>query len=119
MLLILVSIIEVIYISYMFHFLETSVDFNIYDSPTNILFKHSIGNDKTKRICLFGQYAIIILIGLILIRCYYTTPSNLIIISVCIALTISIINLNALVYLIPIFIVELYLCYSKINELSY
>lgn len=115
----IISIIEILYISYMFHFLETSVDFNIYDSPSNILFKHAVGNDKVKRICLFGQYAILILIIMILIRCCYTTPSNLVIISVCIALFISIINFNALVYLIPIFIVESYLYYSKINELSY
>ena len=115
----ILSIIETAYLSYTFHFLETSVDFNIMDSPSNILFKHATGNARVGRICLFGQYAIVILMAVLLIRCISGIPPYCVLAAVGIALVISLINLNAFAYLVPVAIIEGCLYYSRPVESSY
>ncbi len=115
--LLLLSIIEAIYLSYTFHFLKTSVDFNIIDSPSNVLFKHPIGNDKVCRVCPFGQYAIVALITLIILRNFIYIIPQVIISSISIAILISVINLNAFIYLIPFAVIE-FLLYWKHLPLS-
>ena len=101
-----VSIIESLYLSYTYHFLQTSVDFNILDSPTNIFFKHAIGNMKMGRICPFGQYAIVMLILLLLARNFMLIPEKAIMGAILLALVLSLINMNAFVYLLPVIFVE-------------
>ena len=113
------SIIEAVYLSYTFHFLETSVDFNIMDSPSNVLFKHAIGNAKVRRICPFGQYAIIILMLILLLRYVANIPPYCVLAAIVIALLISLVNLNALAYLAPVAIVEGCLYYSRPTESFY
>jgi len=115
----ILSIIEAAYLSYTFHFLETSVDFNIMDSPSNILFKHATGNAKVGRICLFGQYAIVVLMVILLLRCTCDVPPYCALAAVGIALLISLINLNAFAYLVPVAIIEGCLYYSRPVESSY
>ena len=100
------SILEAIYLSYTFHFLQTSVDFNIIDSPSNVLFKHPVGNAKVCRICPFGQYAIIALIALLILRNFIYVQPSLVIGSIIVAMLISLINLNAMVYLTPVALIE-------------
>ena len=78
----------------MFHFLQTSVDFNFMESPTTSFFKHAVGNEKTYRICPFGQYAIFLLIAVLLGRNIFSIFKFFVIISV------------ALIYLLPVIIVE-------------
>ena len=51
----LISIIESMYLIYMFNFFKTDIDFNVFTSPTNYWFKHLTGNEYGIRICLFGQ----------------------------------------------------------------
>ena len=51
----LISLIESIYLIYMFNFFKTNIDFNVFASPTNHWFKHLTGNEYGVRICLFGQ----------------------------------------------------------------
>lgn len=115
----ILSIIEAAYLSYTFHFLETSVDFNIMDSPSNILFKHATGNAKVGRICLFGQYAIVALIAILLLRCCIDTPAHYVLAAVALALLIGLINLNAFAYLLPVAIIEAYLYHSQPSVSSY
>ena len=103
-----ISIIEAFYLLYMFHFYKTSIDFSIGDSPSSMFFQHAKGNDKTLRICPFGQYAIIPLILLLLLRNFIQIPSRIIKCSIAIALLLSLINLNALVYIFPVALVELF-----------
>ena len=97
----MIRILEALYLIYMFNFFETSVDFNVFSSPDHRFFKHLIGNKKGNRICPFGHVAIFALVAVLLfgsrplIRC-----------SLVIAFILSLINLNALVYLLPIFILE-------------
>jgi len=118
MLVLTISIIEALYLSYTFHFLETSIDFNIVDSPSNVLFKHPIGNAKTKRICPFGQYAILILIAILILRCIINIPAHYTTAAVALALIIGLVNLNAFAYLVPIAIIEGGLYYSQLGESS-
>ena len=102
----LIAIFESLYLIYMFCFFETSIDFNIFSSPDGEWFKHLIGNKKGNRICPFGHIAILFLIGLILFRELFA--KGLVKVSFVIAFLISLLNLNALVYLIPIFVIEYY-----------
>ena len=102
----LIAIFESLYLIYMFCFFETSIDFNIFSSPDGKWFKHLIGNKKGNRICSFGHITIFFLIGLILFRELF--PKALVTVSFVIAFLISLLNLNVLVYLIPIFVIEYY-----------
>ena len=97
----IVSILESVYLVFMFLFFETSVDFNVLASPRGYLFKHLIGNTVGNRICPFGQIAIFGLIAVLLFR-----PKGFVRCALVIAFVLSLMNLNALVYLIPIFIIE-------------
>ena len=103
----LISIIESIYLIYMFLFLQTSIDFNstAFDTKYSFL-KHAEGNQKTNRICPFGHYAIFVLIAILLGRHLFPISKWFVIVSIGIALLISLMNMNALVYLLPIVVVE-------------
>lgn len=108
MLLLIGSLLEAMYLSYMFHFFKTSVDFNIFESPRTLFFKHATGSAKVCRICPFGQYAIWILIVLLVLRCFMEIPQQYILVAIAIALIISLVNLNAFVYLVPVALIESY-----------
>jgi hypothetical protein len=98
----MLSIIEAIYLFYMFHCFETTIDFGITPSPNGYWFTHMTGSEKGLRICPFGRVAILFLIAILLLRPKFLR------ISLIIAFFLSLINLNALVYLLPVFIIEYY-----------
>ena len=62
------SIIESIYLFYMFHLCETSIDLGLTPTPTGYWFEHVVGNEKALRICPFGRIAILFLIAILLGR---------------------------------------------------
>ena len=101
-----ISILEAIYLMYTFYFLKTSIDFNIFASSEHYLLKHEIGTKYTFRICKFGQIAIIPFIVLLLARNFIEIPKKYISSAVKLAVLLSLMNLNAVVYLLPIFIIE-------------
>ena len=101
-----ISILESIYLIIMFHFLKTSIDFNILASPKGAWFEHLIGNEKGLRICPFGRVAILALIFVLIVRNYVNIPQYVINISLIIAFILSLMNLNAVVYILPILITE-------------
>ena len=103
-----ISIIESVYLIFMFHFFKTSVDFNVLSSPQGWLFEHLIGDEYGLRICPFGQIAIFVLIFILIGRHYFELPENFIVLVLCVSFIQSLINLNAIVYLLPIWLVELY-----------
>ena len=103
----LVSILEVVYLSYMFHFYKTGIDFNILSSPKGFLFVHLIGNEVGLRICLFGQIMIVPLLIILLGRNFIEIPQKYITGAMLIALVLSMINLNAFIYMLPVFLIEL------------
>ena len=73
--LLLISIIESIYLIYMFHFLKTSINFNVLPElslvKNNDYFKHLSDDTCDLRICKFGRVVIFLLIAVLLIRNVY------------------------------------------------
>ena len=106
-----ISIIEGLYLVYMFLFFKTSIDFNILDSPKGWLFEHLIGDEYGLRICLFGRIAIFGLIFVLIGRHYFEITDNFVKFSLLVSVVLSFMNLNAVIYLIPIWLIELYYLY--------
>ena len=104
----ILSILEAIYLVYTFHFMRTTLDFNVLASPQHYLMRHEIGSAKTLRICPFGRIAIIPLIMLLLVRNFMNIPHQYIVNAVTIAMVLSLVNLNAFVYLIPVAVIEIW-----------
>jgi len=108
-----ISIIESLYLVFMFHFFKTSMDFNILSSPKGWLFEHLIGDEYGLRICPFGRIAIFALIFVLIARHYFEIPENFMIFALLVSFVLSFMNLNAVVYLIPIWLVEMYFILKK------
>lgn len=92
----------------MFRHFETSCDFGIAASPNGYWLEHVTGNVKALRICPFGRVAILPLIGLLIGRHFTTLITPRIIHGALgISFVLSWMNTNALIYLLPIYIIEL------------
>jgi len=90
-------------------FFKTSIDFNVLASPKGWLFEHLLGDTYGLRVCPFGRIAIFALIFILIMRHFINISPLFVKISLGIAGFLSLINLNALVYLIPIILIECYL----------
>ena len=101
-----ISILESIYLIYVFLFFKTNIDFNVFDTPKGWWFEHLIGDYYGLRICPFGRVAIFALIFVLLIRHFIKIPKLYIKISLIISFILSLMNMNAVVYLIPIWLLE-------------
>ncbi len=123
----IITIIEIVYLIYMFIFFKTYYSFNhpyeyIIEYKLSTFFNHSIYKNKySNKICYFGKYAIILLSLFLLLR-YFIYKSNINIIKyttiIIILLTfmISWLNMNAVIYLIPYYILEFYILYILFNN---
>jgi len=111
-----ISILETIYLSYMFYFFKTGSDFNILKSPEGYFFKHLIGDEVGLRICLFGRIIIIPLLILLLIRNFVKIPEWYITGALTVAFVMSFMNINALIYLLPVFIIELLISFCGFSS---
>lgn len=111
------SVLEATYIGYMFYFHETSVDFNIIASPKHWFLHHLTGSETGLRICPLGRVLAVPAILLFVARCGTTVVEPWIRQGVYASMVLSLMNLNAVVYLIPVWMVELVLLPSlcKIN----
>lgn len=106
----LLRVMEIIYLLYMFLLFKTSLDFNLYTQgmlAKSKLFKHLEQNQYGNRICLFGHIMIILLCIFIILREIYPLPQYLTWIVLIISLLLSLLNLNAVVYFIPFWTIEL------------
>ena len=102
-----ISILESAYLIYMFLFFQTTLDFGIGPTPNGYWFEHLIGNKKGLRICPFGRVAIFFFIGILIGRHFFNIPYfNYILLF---TFLLSLVNTNATVYLLPVFIIELIL----------
>lgn len=101
-----ISILESLYLIFMFLFFKTSVDFNILRSPEGEWFEHLVGDEYGVRICPFGQVAIFALIFVLILRHYVKTPKWFIYLALGISFVLSLMNMNAVMYLIPIWLIE-------------
>ena len=117
------TIFESLYLFYMYFIFKTNYTFNyaMFDKQINSmgsLFVHDTGRFENK-ICLFGKFMAIIAIILAFIRLSSTDKSSLFYITlifdiVCLLLA-SLMNLNALVYIIPIILCEIYIMYKYLK----
>jgi hypothetical protein len=114
-----ITLIESIYLIYMFFYFKTSYSFDlaIFDKETQNLgnfFIHDTGYNENK-ICKFGKYMAIFAIILAWLRVYYWNSNKETIITytirfdaLCIILAL-LMNMNAVVYILPLIISEVYL----------
>jgi len=100
------SVAESVYLIFMFLFFKTSVDFNVIRSPTGEWFEHLVGDEYGVRICPFGRVAIFALIFVLLGRHYIKIPQYWVNVAMSIAFVLSWMNMNAVVYLLPVFAIE-------------
>jgi hypothetical protein len=117
--LLLITLFEIIYLFYMYFIFKTSYSFNlaIFNDQVNNLgsfFIHDT-NIYQNKICIFGKYMAILAIILAAIRLYYNNSKtlfkyNLIFDLLCLVLA-TVMNLNALVYIIPIIFSEIYIMF--------
>ena len=122
----IITIIECIYLYYMFHIFRTKYSFNhpfeyLVNNNLNNYFKHPIGiidNNKSK-ICKFGRDGAILIIIYLIIR-YIILKINLISrktiitfnkIVLLIIFILSWMNLNAVIYFLPFILFDLYYVY--------
>ena len=117
----IITSIEIIYLVYMFFFFKTDLYIgpSIAESYMNKIsqfFIHHTGNYESK-ICDLGRAFAIIAIGLSIVRLYIGLEKsrswNIFFILFCLLLA-SILNLNALLYSIPLLFLELYIYYNFI-----
>ena len=107
------TLFEIGYLTYMFYFFKTTFEIHhpFEKSVVSIsdYLKHPIhtGNYESK-ICVFGKYAMIILIGYLGFRLIYPIPMIINLTVMSIATILSLMNLNAFLYLIPYIGIELY-----------
>jgi|UniRef100_A0A6C0IQV7 hypothetical protein len=101
------SLLESFYLIFMFLFFKTSIDFNVLSSPKGSWLEHLIGDEYGLRICPFGRVAIFALIFILIARHYIKIPDNFMIFALSVSFILSLINLNAVVYLIPVWLLEM------------
>tara|TARA_B100000963_G_scaffold319314_1_gene301096 strand:+ start:440 stop:697 length:258 start_codon:yes stop_codon:yes gene_type:complete len=82
------------------------MDFNVLRSPTGWWFEHLVGDHYGLRICPFGRVAIFALIAILITRHYIKIPQMFVNIALFVAFVLSLMNMNAVVYLIPIWLIE-------------
>lgn len=114
-----ITLIESIYLLYMFFYFKTSYSFDlaIFDKETQNLgnfFIHDTGYNENK-ICKFGKYMAVVAIILAWLRVYYwnTDKDSMITYTIrfdglCLILAL-LMNMNAVVYILPLIIGEYYI----------
>ena len=105
----LVSVTEASYLVFMFFFFKTTLDFNVLTSPDHFLLKHLVGNEKGLRICLLGRILAVPATVLLLARCRFPEVEPWIRRGVYASMPLSLMNINAVVYLAPIWLTELFI----------
>mgnify|MGYP006100803041 CR=1 FL=1 len=110
----ILSIIQGVYIIFILNFFKTKYSLaHPLSNFSNDYFKHSIGinNEPISNICDFGHQVSWFLAIFVIFRSLFLTQytKNISIIILIITATFSLLNFNAVVYLIPHFCIELYL----------
>ena len=113
---ILLQIIEAFYIYFMYNIFKTNISFNhplesiLMEKSINNYFKHPINSDiYENKICPFGKLVSKLLVIWIIIRNFINIKINKKInkiIFILVFIGSIIMNLNAFIYLIPVFIFE-------------
>ena len=107
------ELILVIYLIFIFRYFKTTISFThplefIMMNKSSQYFKHSLSYGQYEsKICPFGHDAIIILAIFILLRLKFNFLNKASKLILLIVFLISLLNLNAVIYLIPYFLFEL------------
>ena len=101
-----ISLLESTYLIFMFLFFKTTMDFNVLRSPNGWWFNHLVGEEYGLRICPFGRVTIFALIFVLILRHYVKIPEWFIYLALVISFVLSLMNMNAVVYLSPIWLIE-------------
>ena len=121
-----VSIVEGLYIMYMFIYFKTRFSLelnrsgNILRQLRNMKFLfHPVERSKVpiSQICQFGKVGSVFIFLYLILREFVSLPkyTNLIVFLIIFVLTL--INYNALLYMMPVFILELYMNRNKLKNL--
>ena len=94
----------------MFRFFKTSINFS-KGTFNSDFFHHSLGDQRELRICPFGRVAIFGLIFILISRHFILYPKKFIIFVWVITVLLSTMNMNAVMYLLPVELVELKLAF--------
>ena len=94
----------------MFRFFKTSINFS-KGTFNSDFFHHSLGDQREFRICPFGRIAIFGLIFILISRHFIMYPKKFIIFVWVITVLLSTMNMNAVMYLLPVELVELKLAF--------
>ena len=94
----------------MFRFFKTSINFS-KGTFNSDFFHHSLGDQRELRICPFGRVAIFGLIFILISRHFIMYPKKFIIFVWVITVLLSTMNMNAVMYLLPVELVELKLAF--------
>jgi len=109
----MISLIESLYLIYMFYFFKTTFDFNIFSSPKYWAFKHLKGRKYGLRICLFGKIIIVPFIFILILRNYIRFPNYFMKSILFLSFVLSWMNMNAVAYFVPIWLIELLIINKK------
>lgn len=103
----------ILYILYMFHVFETSISINhplefyILNNSNNYFYHPIRTSEYESKICSFGKDIIWLLVIYLLYMSYYGVNKTINKIVISITFILSLMNFNAVLYLIPYFISEL------------
>ena len=109
------EIILIIYLIFIFRYFKTTISFThplefIIMNKSSQYFKHSLSyGEYESKICPFGHDAIIALAIFILLRLKFKVLTKVSKFVLIMTFIISLLNLNAVIYLIPYFLFELFI----------
>ena len=104
------SVAESAYLIYMFHLFKTSVDFNVLAQGRigrHEFFRHLSGSTYGLRICPFGRVVVLVYIAGLLGRNVVPIPESYMRAALATSAFLAMMNTNAVVYLLPVWAVEL------------
>ena len=108
------ELILIIYLIFIFRYFKTTISFThplefIMMNKSSQYFKHSLSYGQYEsKICPFGHDAIIVLAIFILLRWKFKILNKASKIILIMVFMISLLNLNAVIYLIPYFLFEIF-----------
>ena len=129
-----VSLLQGLYVMYMFIYFKTCYSLEIgrnscvaiteiVNKITNLDISEILYHPRDKcitpksQICLFGKYGSVLIFLYLLLREFVSLPKYTNIIVFFIILSLSMFNYNAVLYMIPVVIVELYMNRNKLKNL--
>jgi hypothetical protein len=110
------SILEGLYIMYMFIFFKTKYSLEINRDIVKKLGLSKMFSHPTKKseipksqICLFGKYGSVFIFFYLILREFVSLPKNTNLFVFFIIMLLCMMNYNAVVYMLPVIVVELYM----------